>query len=173
MPTSDDEVRTAPMQNPIEPSNVDTTNTTNDGIGQMIRLKTGPPLVSEGATIATLNRNGDGTTQTILQKLGPKSSPLKKATPFKGEGKRASGRVSIGTVRARQQFDIDNAADQLTKNAISQAKESLDITKKTAATKIQSAVRNRNARHELDKSVTARVQRMENDLTRSQGNMNQ
>ena len=65
--------------------------------------------------------------------------------------------MSIGTVRARQQFDIDNAADQLTKNAISQAKESLDITKKTA-------IRNRNARHELDKSVTARVQRMTDDL---------
>ena len=37
---------------------------------------------------------------------------------------------------------------------------SLDITKKTA-------------RHELDKSIDARVQRMENELTRSEGNINQ
>ena len=79
--------------------------------------------------------------------------------------------MSIGSVRARQQFDIDNAADQLTKNAISQAKESLDITKKTAATKIQSAVRNRNARHELDKNIDARIQRGETDVRRLENTM--
>ena len=38
------------------------------------------------------------------------------------------------------------------------------VKRSKAATKIQSAIRNKNARHELDKSVTARVQRMENDL---------
>lgn len=42
-----------------------------------------------------------------------------------------------------------------------------------AASKIQSAIRKRNARHESDKSLDARVQRMTDDLTRSQGNMNQ
>ena len=46
-----------------------------------------------------------------------------------------------------------------------------------AATQIQSAIRNRNARHdarhELDKSVEARVQRMTGELLRSQENINE
>ena len=38
------------------------------------------------------------------------------------------------------------------------------MKRSNAATKIQSAVRNRNARHELDKNIDARIQRGETDV---------
>ena len=89
--------------------------------------------------IATLNRNGDGTAQVLLQKNTLKESPLKRR-PFTGDGRRVSGRMSIGTVRNRQQGEINNVVDQVSNQALQRATKSIDKEKK-AASKLQAAVR--------------------------------
>jgi hypothetical protein len=89
--------------------------------------------------IATLNRNGDGTGQLVLQQVGVGSTPLKR-TPFKGQGKRASGRLSIGTIRGQQQLDLDNLVNQTIKDVKHELDKS-QVARMSGATKLQAAAR--------------------------------
>ena len=89
--------------------------------------------------IATLNRNGDGTGQLVLQQVGVGSTPLKR-TPFKGQGKRASGRLSIGTIRGQQQLDLDNLVNQTIKDVKHELDKS-QVARMSGATRLQAAAR--------------------------------
>ena len=102
--------------------------------------------------------------QQILQTVQPSTSL---STSARTPPRPRSAPVRRTSAIANQATDriMDNMERQLTRieNNIAAVRPSTAV-QRGAATRIQSAIRNRNARHELDKSVTARVKRMENDL---------